>query len=184
MLATTQRWSTGQPLPREEYRFCQSATSRLLQLSEVKARTDPALFSPLLYDMKAACREVNFGGLQLDPAVCKVQGAEVNNAPRWLEQFMPLYPKLQKALDARRGRFPARVRVPPANRRASRGEFGSSSECEEESQMDTVGVGGVLQKNKSLQSTCPTFAGTRPLTRRYWLSKVLERRPSGIVGCW
>jgi hypothetical protein len=98
MLATTQRWSTGQPLPREEYRFCQSATSRLLQLSEVKARTDPALFSPLLYDMKAACREVNFGGLQLDPAVCKVQGAEVNNAPRWLEQFMPLYPKLQKVV--------------------------------------------------------------------------------------
>ena len=181
MLATTQRWSTGQPLPREEYRFCQSATSRLLQLSEVKARTDPALFSPLLYDMKAACREVNFGGLQLDPAVCKVQGAEVNNAPRWLEHFMPLYPKLQKALDARRGRFPARVRVPPANRRASRGEVGSGGECEEESQMDTVGV---LEKNKSLQSTCPTFAGTRPLTRRYWLSKVLERRPSGIVGCW
>jgi hypothetical protein len=108
--ATSQRWSTGLPLPREEYGFCQLTTSRLLRLSEVKARTDPTAFTPLLYDMKAVCREVGFGGLPVDPAVCNVHGAEAGVAPRWLEQFVPLNPKLRTALEAKRGRFPARVR--------------------------------------------------------------------------
>jgi len=109
------RWSTGLPLPREEYRFCQLTTSRLLRLSEVKARTDPTAVTPLLYDMKAVCREVGFGGLPVDPAVCNVHGAEAGVAPRWLEQFVPLNPKLRTALEAKRERFPARESLAAGN---------------------------------------------------------------------
>ena len=111
MLTATQRRSTHLPLPQEENGFCKFIAGQLLTLSEVKARTDPTAPSPLLYDIKAACSKVDFGKLALDAAVCTVRGAEVIQTPRWLAEFMPLQPELQQALDAKRGRFPDRVRA-------------------------------------------------------------------------
>jgi len=91
------RLSLGQPRPREELSFCQLTASRLLALSPPHR---------LLFEMKAACSQVDFIGV--DPIVCEVRSTEEGNAPRWLAQFSPLHPKLQQALDARRGNFPAR----------------------------------------------------------------------------
>jgi hypothetical protein len=54
----------------------------------------------------------------MDPTVCALRSTEAGNAPQWLAQFIPLHPKLQQALDARRGNFPARVR-PPTHRALS-----------------------------------------------------------------
>jgi hypothetical protein len=98
MFGTTQRRSTG-PRPREEFNFCQFTVGRLLVLSPPHR---------LLFEMKAACNQVDFRGM--DPTVCAVRSTEADSAPRWLARFIPLHPKLQQALDARRGNFPARVR--------------------------------------------------------------------------
>ena len=106
-----QRWYVAQPLPQE--RFCQLTAGRLLALSEVD-------FPPrLLYNMKAACSEVDFE--DLNSTVCTIRGVEVGSTARWLAQFTPLTSELQQVLDAMRLQLPSRVRTAYGPSRCSTG---------------------------------------------------------------
>jgi hypothetical protein len=93
---TTQRRAT-----QAEEKFCLFVANQLLALSAAEA--PPAL----LYDVKAACSQVDFGAME---SVCAVRGAKAGKVPRWLAEFVPLISELQQAVDAPRGRFPDRVR--------------------------------------------------------------------------
>jgi hypothetical protein len=106
-----QRWYVAQPRPQK--RFCQLTAGRLLALSEVD-------FPPrLLYNMKAACSEVDFE--DLNSTVCTIRGVEVGSTARWLAQFTPLTSELQQVLDAMRLQLPSRVRTAYGPSRCSTG---------------------------------------------------------------